>query len=85
MKLDIRGAYNLLPVKDGDQHKLAFRTRYGLYKPTVIQFGTTNAPAIFQGYITNAIREALDDFALASLDDILTYSDSEEEHVGHGK
>jgi len=59
--------------------------RYGLFEPTVIQFGTTNAPADFQGYINNAIREALDDFASAYLDDILIYSDSEEEHMGHVK
>jgi len=84
-KLDVRGAYNLLRVKEGDEHKLAFRTRYGLYEPTVMQFGTTNAPADFQGYINNAIREALDDFASAYLDDGLIYSDSEEEHVGHVK
>jgi hypothetical protein len=84
-KLDVRGAYNLLRVKEGDEHKLAFRTRYGLYEPTVMQFGTTNAPADFQGYINNAIREALDDFPSAYLDDVLIYSDSEEEHIGHVK
>jgi hypothetical protein len=82
-KLDVQGAYNLLSVKKGDEHKLAFRTRYGLYEPTVMQFGTTNAPADFQEYINNAIREALDDFASAYLDDVLIYSDSEEDHVGH--
>jgi hypothetical protein len=82
-KLDVRGAYNLLRVKEGDEDKLAFRTRYGLYEPKVMQFGTTNAPADFQGYINNAIREALDDFASAYLDDVLIDSDSEEEHVGH--
>jgi len=82
-KLDVRGAYDLPQVKEGDKPKLAFRTRYGLSEPTVMQFGTTNAPADFQGYINNAVREALDDFASAYLDDILIYNDSEEEHVGH--
>jgi hypothetical protein len=82
-KLDVRGAYNFLRVKEGDEHKLCFRTRYGLYKPTVMQFGTTNASADFQAYINNAIREALDDFASVYLDDVLIYSDSEKDHVGH--
>jgi len=85
MKLDARGAYSLLRVKERDQHKLAFRTRYGLFEPPVIQFGITNAPVDFQGYINNAIREALDDFASAYLDDVLIYSNSEEEHIGHVK
>jgi hypothetical protein len=56
---------------------------YGLFEPTVMQFGTINAPADFQGYINNAIREALDDMGSAFLVDVLIYSDSEEEHVAH--
>jgi len=84
-KPDVRGAYNLLRVKEGDEHKSALRTRYGLIEPMGMQFGTTNAPADFQGYIDNTIREALDDFASAYLDDILVYSNSEEEHVEHVK
>jgi hypothetical protein len=47
-KLDVRGAYNQLRVKEGDEHKLAVWTRYGLYEPTVMQFETTNAPGDFQ-------------------------------------
>jgi len=50
-----------------------------------MQFGTTNAPADFQRYINNAISEALDDVTSAYLDDVLIYSDSKEEHVGHVK
>jgi len=84
-KLDVRGAYNLSQVTEGDEHKLAFRTRYGLSEPTVMHFGTTNVPSDFQGYINNTIREALDDFASAYLDDIFIYRDSEGEHVEHVK
>jgi len=62
-KLDVRGAYNLPRVKEADEHKLAFCTRYGQFEPTVMQFGTTNAQADFQAYINNATREALDEFA----------------------
>jgi hypothetical protein len=57
-KLDVRGAYSLLRVKEGDENQLPFRTRYGFYEPTIMQFETTNAPVDFQGYINNAIREA---------------------------
>jgi len=82
-KLDLRGAYNQVWVKEGEENKLAFRTRYGLFKPLVMQFGTTNAPAAFQGYINNTIRESLDNFASAYLDDILIYSNSVKEHEQH--
>jgi len=82
-KLDVRGAYNLLRVTEWDDDKLAFRTWYGLFKPTVMQFGTMNAAAVFQWYINNTIWEALDELASAYLDDLLIYSNSEEEHVEH--
>jgi len=36
-----------------------------------MQFGTKNASADFQGNINTAIREAVDDFASAYLDDVL--------------
>jgi len=80
-KLDVCGAYNLLQVKEGDEHTWAFQTRYESLEPMVMQFGSTNGPADFHGYINDTIREGLDDFALAYLDDQLIYSDSEEEHV----
>jgi hypothetical protein len=50
-----------------------------------MQFETTNAPADIQGDINTAIREALDEFATAYLDDILIYSDLEEKHNRHVK
>jgi len=55
--------------------------RYGLFEPTVMQFGMTNAAADFQGYINTTIREVLDDSASAYLGNILIYSHSVEDHV----
>ena len=48
MKLDIRWGYNNVHIKEGDEHKAAFKTRYGLYELTVMFFGLTNSPATFQ-------------------------------------
>ena len=64
---------------------MAFRTRYGLYEYTVIPFGLTNAPASYQEMINNALREYLDDFIVAYLDNILIYSRNEEEYEEHVK
>jgi len=50
-----------------------------------MQFGMTHAPADFHGYINNAIREALEEFASAYLDVVIIYSNSVEEHEGHVK
>jgi len=82
-KLDLRGAYNLLRIAEGEEWKTAFRTRYGHFEYTVMPFGLTNAPASFQHFINDILREFLDDFASAYLDDILIYSESYEDNVVH--
>ena len=48
MKFDIRWGYNNIWIKDEDKHKAVFKTKYGLYEPTVMFFGLTNSPATFQ-------------------------------------
>jgi len=84
-KLDIRGAYNLIRMRAGEGWKTAFRTRYGLFESLVMPFGLTNAPAIFQAYINDTLRPFLDRFCTAYLDDILIYSENEEQHMEHVK
>ena len=44
-------------------------------------FGLTNAPATFQELINNVLRAHLDIFVVAYLDDILVYSEKEEDYV----
>jgi hypothetical protein len=82
-KLDVRGAYNLIRVAEGDKWKTAFRTCYGLFESLVMPFGLTNAPADFQRFIHDVLAPFLDRFTMAFLDDILIYSDSLEEHRDH--
>ena len=47
-KIDLRGAYNLIRIAEGDEWKTAFRTHYGSYEFQVMHYGLTNAPASFQ-------------------------------------
>jgi RNase H-like domain found in reverse transcriptase/Reverse transcriptase (RNA-dependent DNA polymerase)/Integrase zinc binding domain/Chromo (CHRromatin Organisation MOdifier) domain/Aspartyl protease len=82
-KIDLRAAYNLIRMKKGEEWKTAFRTRYGHYEYLVMPFGLTNAPASCQALVNDALREYLDIFTVAYLDDILVYSKSYEEHVQH--
>ena len=46
-KIDLRDAYHRIRIKELDQWKTAFRTRYGYFEYTVLPFGLTNAPATF--------------------------------------
>ncbi|OAQ63783.1 pol protein [Purpureocillium lilacinum] len=78
--LDLKGAYNLIRIKEGEEWKTAFRTRQGLYEYLVMPFGLTNAPASFQTMINDVLREYLDIFVVIYLDDILIFSENLEKH-----
>ncbi|CAD0043000.1 unnamed protein product [Aureobasidium pullulans] len=81
-KIDLKGAYNLIRMKEGEEWKTAFRTRYGHYEYLVMPFGLTNAPATCQMMINDTLREYLDRTVVAYLDDILIYTDGNlEQHV----
>ena len=59
------------------------RTHFKLYEYLFMSFELTNAPAIFQTYINNVLREHLDVFVMIYLDDILVYSKNEADHKVH--
>ncbi|KAL2885049.1 retrovirus polyprotein [Ceratocystis lukuohia] len=73
-KLDVRAAFHRIRIEEGSEWKTAFRTRYGSYEWMVMPFGLANGPSIFQRYINHVLREFLDDFASAYIDDIIIYS-----------
>ena len=82
-KLDIRSAYNLIQIKEGDEWKTAFQTCYGHFEYHVMPFRLVNTPAMFQGYINRVLHDCLDVTCLAYLDDILIFSEDEVEHMEH--
>src|SRR5690606_2532057 len=82
-KLDLKGAYNLIRIKEGDEWKTAFRTRYGHFEYLVMPFGLTNAPATFQAFLNDVLRDCLDTIVVIYLDDILIYSNDEASHTLH--
>ena len=82
-KLDVIAAFHKIRIAEGDEWKTAFRTRYGLYEWMVTPFGLANAPSTFQKYINWALRDYLDEFCSAYIDDILIYSSGDrKQHEG---
>uniref|UniRef100_A0A8C5MI68 Gypsy retrotransposon integrase-like protein 1 n=1 Tax=Leptobrachium leishanense TaxID=445787 RepID=A0A8C5MI68_9ANUR len=82
-KLDLRGAYNLIRIREGDEWKTAFNTRLGHYEYLVMPFGLCNAPAIFQAFINDVLREYTPCFVVVYLDDVLIHSPDLETHHQH--
>ncbi|CAJ0964878.1 unnamed protein product [Ranitomeya imitator] len=80
-KIDLRGAYNLVRIRRGDEWKTAFNMPEGHFEYLVMPFGLANAPSVFQSFMHDIFREYLDKFLIVYLDDILIFSDDWESHV----
>jgi hypothetical protein len=81
--LDLRHAYHLVRIAEGDEWKTAFRTRYGSFEWRVMPFGLTNAPAAFQRFMNDIFSDLLDVTVIVYLDDILIFSDDRAKHKEH--
>ncbi|KAH9265277.1 hypothetical protein BASA83_011176 [Batrachochytrium salamandrivorans] len=79
--LDLRGAYNLLRIKEGDESKTSFITKYGQFEFLVMPFGLANAPAQFQRMMNSLFRDVIGKHVLVYLDDIVIYSDNMSDHI----
>ncbi len=82
-KLDLRNAYHLVRIREGDEWKTAFNTPTGHFEYRVMPFGLTNAPAVFQALINDVLRDMINRFVFVYLDDILIFSPSLQVHSQH--
>ena len=79
-KLDLRNAYHLVRIREGDEWKTAFNTPTGHWEYLVMPFRLTNAPAVFQTLVNDVLRDMINKFVFVYLDDILVFSRDPEEH-----
>ncbi|XP_016371099.1 LOW QUALITY PROTEIN: RNA-directed DNA polymerase homolog [Sinocyclocheilus rhinocerous] len=79
-KVDLRSAYNLVRIREGDEWKTAFITPAGHYEYRVMPYGLANSPSVFQGFMNKVFQEFLHCFVIVYIDDILIYSRNLAEH-----
>lgn len=79
--LDLAKGYHQILVKEEDREKTAFITPHGLYEFVRMPFGLKNAPATFQRFMNEVLRDYINKTCVVYLDDILIFSTSLQEHI----
>ena len=79
--IDLRSGYYHIALGKDSRAKTAFVMPFGKYEFLQVPFGLAQAPAFFQ----HLMNKVLDNcpFAMTYLDDIIIFSDTEEEHLAH--
>ena len=73
--------FNNIRIKEGDEWKGAFTTHVGSFEPTVMFFGMTNSPAMFQAMMNEILRDMINKGKVAAfVDDMLVETEIEERH-----
>jgi hypothetical protein len=81
--LDSFSGYNQIMVHPNDQEKIAFTTPWGMFMYEKIPFGLMNVGGTFQRAMDIAFIEDKDKFIVIYLDDIMVFSDSNEQNLEH--
>ena len=80
-KMDLRWGYNNVRIKEKDEWKAVFTTLEGSFKPTVMFFGLTNSPAMFQAMMNELLRDLINTGkVVAFIDDVIIGIEGEEGH-----
>ena len=80
--IDIKDAYHHVLMAEKSIQCTAFATQNGLYEWLRMPFGLCNAPATFQRYVDNCLRDLIGKTCAAFFDDCLVYTTGTlEEHM----
>ena len=81
LTIDLRSGYYHIALGKDSRAKMAFVTPFGKYEFLQVPFGLAQVPAFFQHLMNKVLDNC--SFAMTYLDDIIIFSNMEEEHLAH--
>jgi hypothetical protein len=82
-KIDLISGYHQVRIKEQDINTNAFKMRYANYEFTMVPFGLSNELVVFMCLMNGVFRNYSNKFVIVFLDDVLVYSNYEEEKAQH--
>lgn len=80
-KINLSSGFHLLKICEVDITKTTFQTQYCHYEFLIMSLGVNSAPVAFIDPMNWVFRKFLDCFMIVFIDDILVYSEREEDHA----
>lgn len=81
--IDLESGFHQISIKESDREKTAFSVNHAKYHFKRMPFGLKNAPSIFQRCVNDILHDFIGLFAYVYIDDVLIFSNTEEEHMTH--